>query len=124
MFFRKRKPPTDITAAAYRRWLRAGRPPFDIFLGLDEDSQEGLAELGDAHTQDLCEALAATILEPHALLAGAEIGEQPEPDSALALAQNVAEKLTMGGTGGRRHVRPQSQRPVGTMFGAEGEKSP
>lgn len=122
--FRKRTP-IDITPLAYSRWLRAGRPPFDDFLAMPEDAQEALATIGDDHTQDVIEGLAAALLNPGALLAGADSdsdGLSTPPDSALALAQNVAEKLTMGGSGGARHVRPQSERPVGTLFGAKGEQ--
>lgn len=117
MFGRKREP-IEITPNAYARWLRAGRPPFDDFLALPEEMQEELAAIGDDHAHDLCVALATALANPQALMAGA----QEAPSDAMDLAQHVASKLSMGGTGGARHVRPRSDRPVGTLFGAEGEQ--
>lgn len=118
-----RKPESvDITPMAYSRWLRACRPPLDQFMAMDEDSQECLAAIGDEHTQDVIEGLAAAITHPEALLAGSEAPEPPA-ESALAVAQSVAQKLSLGGSGGSRHVRPQSERPIGTLFGAKGETS-
>jgi len=122
MFFRRKQPPQDITASAYTRWLRAGRPPFDDFLRMTEEDQEGLASIGDEHTQDVCIALATALTSPHALLAGAEVEEHQPDASALGIAQKMAASVTMGGSGGAKHVRPVSQRPMGTMFGAKGEQ--
>ena len=40
----------DLTNDAYRRWLRAHRPPFQWFMEQTEQTQEGLASLGDEFT--------------------------------------------------------------------------
>lgn len=118
-----RKHPLDITATAYARWLRAGRPPFDDFLRMSDVDQEGLATLGDNHHEDLCVALATALTNPEALVTGSQAGDAAEPpEDAIEIARKMANSVTMGGTGGSRYVRPQSQRPMGTMLGAKGER--
>ncbi len=43
----RRKALPELTTDAYKRWLRAHRPPWLFFLGLSELEQESLARLGD-----------------------------------------------------------------------------
>ncbi len=124
MFFRRKPQPVEITPMAYTYWLRAGRPPFDDFLRMSAVEQEHLAQLGDEHTQDVCVAIATALTNPDALVAGVEdqAEEEARSSAALDIAQRMASKVTMGGTGGRRETTPRSDRPRGTLFGAEGEQ--
>jgi|SRR5688572_1613859 len=49
----------DLVAGAYRRWLRAQRPPFEWFMVQDEDSQEWMAMLGDQYVAGVAEDVTA-----------------------------------------------------------------
>lgn len=73
MILWKRKVQTapDLTNEAYARWLRAGRPPFEWFLGLSIEEQEQLAILGDDHRTDTCIAIGWAVRNPEAAGAGA-----------------------------------------------------
>lgn len=56
MFFRSKAPVLPdviITAGLYRRWLRAQRPPFDMFLRMTEAEQDYLAMLGDEYVSSI-----------------------------------------------------------------------
>lgn len=68
MFFRRKQP--AVTNESYVRWLRAQQPPWLFFLGLDAESQEQLAILGDEHATERALDLAFAIADP----AGAEAG--------------------------------------------------
>jgi hypothetical protein len=54
MWFRKKKP-VEWSKGAYRRWLRAHRPPFQWFFELDENAQELLARLGAEYVDECVE---------------------------------------------------------------------
>jgi len=54
--------PINLSADAYRRWLRAHRPPFDWFLAQDEMQQEAMAREGDEHIADICIGIASAIV--------------------------------------------------------------
>lgn len=68
--FRRKKPP--LTSEAYRRWLRAQRPPLLDFLRLSDVEQEALAMLGDEYVQDVAVAFGHAAANPQA--AGDGIG--------------------------------------------------
>lgn len=94
MFWRKQQP--SLTNEAYQRWLRAQRPPLEMFLGLSEIEQEQLAMLGDEHVQDLAIALGYAVRDPEAADAGmSAMSGDVEAEATLAtrLAQGFASKL-------------------------------
>jgi len=63
----------ELTENSYVRWLRARQPqPLGFFLGLTEDEQEVLADLGDQYTEDCNVALGYSIQDPEAVAAGSE----------------------------------------------------
>lgn len=95
MFRRKPQPPS-VTNEAYRRWLRAWRPPFAWFLGLPDADQEQLAILGDERSQDLAVAVGYAVADPSladAGLAAAAGDAAGEEQLALRLAAGLAERL-------------------------------
>lgn len=68
--FRRRQPPLVLTADAYRRWLRAQRPPLADFVRLSDVEQEALALLGDEYVQDAIVAVGYALADPRAADAG------------------------------------------------------
>ena len=133
--FRRKKAP-ELTNDAYRRWLRAQRPPLALFLGLSELEQEALAELGDEHAADFAVAVGYAVADPQAADAGvsAAQGDAAGDESlALRLAEGLAQKLagrtppppvpagsmpreTLAGFSGRRQVEHKHPRRS-TLFG-------
>lgn len=51
---------------AYRRWIRAYRPPFEWFAGLLPAQQEALAVCGDEHDADRAIAIGYAVQDPQA----------------------------------------------------------
>lgn len=84
----------DLTNDGYRRWLRAQRPPFEWFIGLEATSQEALANLGDAHAIDLCVALATAVTS--ASVASPAKGQQTEEQVLRDLVNGAASKFLDG----------------------------
>jgi hypothetical protein len=95
MFWRRRPIP-ELTNDAHARWLRAGRPPYELFLGLSVLEQEQLALIGDEVTADRAIALGYAIRDPRA----AELGVAAPTDAgaeerlATQLAASVLGRLT------------------------------
>lgn len=87
----------QLTDDAYRRWLRAWRPPFAWFLGLPETEQEALAQLGDGRSEDLAVAVGYAVADPQ-LADAAVSGDDAGTEEALALrlAADVAVRLAQG----------------------------
>lgn len=112
MFRRRTEPvPLDLTNDAYRRWLRAQRPPSDLlgrsFLALSELEQEALANLGDEYVDGVAESIAgepeneedaARRIVTEAL--GKRMGVEPK-----APARAPREPLSMGGITKRREAK-------------------
>ncbi len=91
MFFRRRpKPP--LTADAYRRWLRAQRPPLLDFLHLSDVEQEALALLGDEYAQDAIVAIGYALADPRAADAGLD-AQRETGDGEESLARRLAADL-------------------------------
>ena len=93
MFFRRKPAPeppaVDVTNDAFRRWLRAHRPPLLWFLGLSEDEQETLALIGDEHAQQTAIDFGYAIADPQ--LAEAGIGAaEGDGDAEEALLRPAA----------------------------------
>ena len=118
-WFKKKSPVVlDLDEAAFERWLRAHRPPFEWFLGLPGPEQEALAQLGDAYAADVMIATGYAIRDPDAANAG--LTAETDVDAEAALVQKIAaaavqkmvkaepektpepEALTMGGVIERR----------------------
>lgn len=105
--FRRRR--VEMSADAYRRWLRAHRPPFDWFAALSELEQDALAGLGDDYIEHQIvvqsEAI-ETVQEPQqpqpsaeaddarsqALAAALQIAAQVEPDHGTASGAGFAKR--------------------------------
>lgn len=144
--FKRRKPPTvTLSNDAYARWLRAQRPPLQWFLGLDAETQEQLAILGDARMEDLCIAIGYAVQDPR--LAEAGLDAEGNPDSEEELVKRIAlgavdrilgnpsqvaakepvtpppEPLTMGGITRRKEERRESEQATARsrmrLFGRE-----
>lgn len=92
----------DLTNEAYERWLLAQRPPFEWFLGQDEKTQELLSDIGTAHIEDLCVAVALAIRNPEAADAGLNASTDPniEEDLAKKIALDLIQKAIGNGRGG------------------------
>lgn len=87
----------DLTAAAFVRWLDAGRPDLRLFLSWSEAEQIGLAALAREHRAQGYRALAAALRD---------VGDAAV-DAELAALQNLAaetagETLSMAGSTRRR----------------------
>lgn len=91
MIFRRKKAP-ELTNEAHARWLRAGRPPYTLFLGLSEIEQEALAQIGDEHDTDRAIALGFAIADPQAADAGVS-AVQGDAGAEESLARRLAEGL-------------------------------
>lgn len=72
---------SELTNAAYSRWLRAQRPPMELFLSASEEAQEALALLGDQYLVDTALAFADAIRNPHEF--GARAGDEESTMAAL-----------------------------------------
>jgi len=91
MIFRRKKAP-ELTNEAHARWLRAGRPPYLLFLGLSAVEQEALAQIGDDHDTDRAIALAYAIADPRAADDGVSAA-QGDVGAEESLARRLAEGL-------------------------------
>lgn len=134
----------DLNAAAWSRWLRAGRPA-DLrwFLALGEPEQEALAGLGESWAEDLALGLAWAIKDPEAAEIGSRAaGGDPDAESALlarataSMHPSVATHLSalssapldavasswvggspaMGGMGERKQAREQAANGLRSSF--------
>ncbi len=111
MFWRRKKP--ELTADAYRRWLRAFRPPMDLFVSASEVEQEGLATLGDAYAEDCILAVARALgVDPDAT-----------PVSGEDQAREIADAIMGGMTKAVQGRRTEPAGPPQTMSGFKKEKS-
>lgn len=97
MFRRKQPPTVELDADGYRRWIRAGRPPFEWFLSREPVVQETLAAIGDEERErervDLASLLALAVRAPDRFeSAVAEVDGDPEAESAglLGIIQEFA----------------------------------
>lgn len=135
--FTRRKPP--LTTDAYRRWLRAQRPPLTEFLRLSDVEQEALAMLGDEYMQDVALALGAVVANPQAARDGvhAARGDATAEESlvrqiaagfakAIAAKTPPAQKWTppeesFAGFGERQRSETveKNGKPKPTLFGQE-----
>ena len=115
-----RRPAPELTNEAYARWLRAQRPPFELFLRLSALEQEAIANIGDNHVAEEAMALAYAInpgLVPQDGAAG------PEVDSEASLARRLAEGLTAKlGSTERPQPRPVESMPRETLAGFGGRR--
>ena len=91
MIFQRKKAP-ELTNEAHARWLRAGRPPYTLFLGLSEIEQEALAQIGDDHDTDRAIALGYAIADPQAADDGVS-AVQGDAGAEESLARRLAEGL-------------------------------
>lgn len=82
----------ELDNAAFRRWLRAGRPPFVWFLEQDAETQEQLALLGDAQERDRCVGIGYAVRNPEAAAVGLSAGGERD-DEASMVARLAAEAL-------------------------------
>ena len=122
--FKKRPREVECTVEAYRRWLRACRPPLPWFLSLAELEQQALAQIGDAYSTDLALAQGEGV---RAAL-GRAATEKPdtieaEAQALEALGEEVASRLraraprkpaapaTMAGFGDRRAAAEAANTP-------------
>ena len=124
MFQRKRK--VALTNDVYSRWLRAQRPPMDLFCGLTQIEQEQLAMLGDEYVQDVCVALGYANQHPRAAEAGLDQergGSDGEAQLAAQLAKNIAAKILTQAAPKQAVAMPM---PSGrrTLFGQRADEVP
>ena len=118
MILRKKTPP-PVTNDSYRRWLRAGCPPFEWFMRQGSLEQEQLAILGDEHQQDLAIAVGYAVSNPHAAEAGMQAAAgDADGDAGLAaqVAGNLIQKIMQGAR------TPAVQRAADTMSGLGARK--
>jgi len=118
MFFRRKPQAPELTGPAYSRWLRAHRPPLTLFLGLAELEQEALADIGDAHAQELVEAFALALSNPQALAAGVDARDAAQGDTGVeaTLAAQLAKGLAAKLAGNQQAAQPVEM-PRETMAG-------
>lgn len=115
--FSFRKPaPIDLTNAIYQRWLRAQKPPFEMFASLSELEQEQLAVMGDDYAQDMAIAVAIAVANPQAASdgVGALHGDvDSEASMALQMAQGMAARTqpeqSFSGFGGSKQRSANSE---------------
>ncbi len=93
------QPNSPLTPESFERWVRAKCPPFEWFMDQPEDSQEVMAEIGDAYEKDLIVAQAMAIAG-HRPVAAAP-AESPE----VALVQQLVQQ-TIAKLGGQASSRP------------------
>ena len=127
MIFQRKKAP-ELTNEAHARWLRAGRPPYTLFLGLSEIEQEALAQIGDDHDTDRAIALGYAIADPQAAdeeslarrLAEGLIGKlagskaPPSPDAPTSMPRE-----TLAGFGERRAETHTDNSAKPSLFGRQ-----
>ena len=83
----------DLTNDLFQRWLRAQRPPLEMFAALSELEQEQLALMGDEYVQDVAIAVGIAIAHPQEASEGVSAlrGDvDSEASMALRVAQNMA----------------------------------
>lgn len=124
MFNRKRK--VALTNDTFSRWLRAQRPPMDLFCGMSDIEQEQLAMLGDEYVQDVCVALGYANQHPRAAEAGLDQergGSEGEAQLAAQLAKNIAAKILTQAAPKPHAMAPKT---VGrrTLFGQRADEVP
>jgi len=109
----------SLTNESYARWLRAQRPPYDVFFRLSEEEQETLAGLGDDHARERATMLGFAIADPELMEAMSDPGSAESEDFLLGrIAEGAKTRLspetlieqspppvTMGGIGARREDR-------------------
>jgi len=105
----RRNPPNvlDCTEQSYAYWLRAQRPPFEWFLGLDPVTQAGLARIGDDYVAQCIEDGSAVAQEAvdeetqirrvAAGMVGDILGGQGAPRT-----RTIVHEPSMAGVGSRR----------------------
>lgn len=107
MFFRRKQPETPtVTNTAFRRWLRAQRPPA-WFWSLGEDEQEQLALLGDDQVVEEAAVLAMT-------LRGVAQEQQTEEQATTSLLAQVASQVLRG------NAKPAPMPTAPSGFGGHG----
>lgn len=124
MFQRKRK--VALTNDVYSRWLRAQRPPMDLFCGLTQIEQEQLAMLGDEYVQDVCVAIGYANQHPRAAEAGLDQergGSEGEAQLAAQLAKTIAAKILTQTASKRATEMPMSPGRR-TLFGQRADEVP
>lgn len=89
MFWRTKAKPEkkiiDLDEAAFSRWIRAQRPPWEWFLTQSMEIQEALAQIGDEHSRDLCLGIGWSIRNPDDAALGADaLNGNIEAEEALA----------------------------------------
>jgi hypothetical protein len=125
MFWKKKdseKPGIPITNDNYTRWLQAGRPPFWWFMGLEEPTQQGLADLGTAHvldsslmqdesagTQDRDDEASKAKALAEELIAGIAGGKRPDPATMSGLGKKQAEQKNSQGMSRSMFGRPPDE---------------
>ena len=143
-FRRRPAPELELNEDAFDRWIRAQRPPFELFLTWPEEVQEALAQRGDAYVEDIATLYGYAVLDPERTrlgLAAEEGDEDVEAELTLLnaktlaaamsrVAQNApqapapASPLSFGGIGKRRQERQETRQIakedegfVPTLFG-------
>jgi len=127
--FRRRPPELALDEAAFDRWIRAQRPPFELFLSWPEEVQEALAQRGDAYLEDAATLIGYAVLDPERTrlgIAAADGDEDAEADLTLLNAKTLAaamsrvaqdapqapepaSPLSFGGLGKRREERQETR---------------
>lgn len=104
------------TLDAYRRWLRAQRPPFDWFLRLTELEQEAIANEGEQHHLLLIEETAARLAPADAAGAGLT-GAAAAVQSMLDGFKNARQERT-----GRLSATTEPAPPITPSMAGFGER--
>lgn len=108
IFRRRRAPRPELTNDAFRRWLRAWRPPLEFFLGLSEIEQEQLAMMGDAYSQELLIGVGYAVRDPVVAEAGAQ-AISGAPAGEETLVRKLVEGFVAGITSGKGRSAPQDR---------------
>ena len=116
MLFRRKTPPQTVTITndAFRRWLRAHRPPWVWFLGLSELEQEQLAMLGDEHSQEVILAIGHAVADPGMAEAGVQASKgnaSGEETLVVRIAESFARAIAARAPSSAR-VAPAAPPPV------------
>lgn len=81
----------DLTNESYGQWLRAGRPPFEWFLGQDDETREQLAILGDEYARSCIIELGYAMANPVAAEA-ADLSAAGELEGEAAIVAALARR--------------------------------
>lgn len=100
-----RKPLPEVTSESYARWVRAQRPPWLFFLGLADEDQEHLAEIGDEHLRSVAGLIGTAVANPDLAVALAQGDEAATEELMVSRVAAQAIQSMRGGGNGASQAR-------------------